>query len=140
MPEPERLSIRGNAVADTQMLRFLAMAAERDGQEYQLPKLIIERLDPEGQHVICVRPQLIPGADLSSVNPDGTGYTKLDITTGTPLPCEILTKLVGQKAPSKQMLSIIVKDYMRLEQVDGPTPEAAFHAIEGQRRRKAELN
>jgi len=58
----------------------------------------------------------------------------------TPLPCEILTKLAGQKAPSKQMLSIIVQDYMKLEQLTYKDPLAAFVAIDGQRRKKAGLN
>lgn len=136
----ERLSLQGNAVVDSTMLRILSMAADRDEAEYRISPAVLERLDPEGQHIICVRPQLIPGADLSRVKEDGTGYTKLDITMSTPLPCEILTKLAGQKAPSKQMLSIIVQDYMKLEQLTYKDPLAAFVAIDGQRRKKAGLN
>lgn len=137
----ERLSIQGNAVVDSTMLKILSLAAKRDGAEYQISELILAQLDPDGQHIICVRPQLIPDADLSNVNADGTGSTKLDITMGTPLPCEVLTKLAGQKAASKQMLSIIVKDYIKLQHLTvKDSPEQIFYAIDGQRRKNAGLN
>lgn len=138
---PERLDLQGTALVDSAMLRILAMAAERDSAEYQIPKSVLERLDPEGQHIVCCRPKLIPGADTSRLNEESnTGYVALDITMGTPLPCEILTKLDGQHAPSKQMLSIIVRDYMKLEQLHYKDPTVAFHAVDGQRRKQARFN
>lgn len=131
----ERLKLQGTAAADTPHLMALAVMAEKLDFEYQLPLDVIARVDYDGQHIVCLRPQLMEGADTSGLNEDGIGITVLDTTAGTPMPCEVLIKLQGQKSPAKHMLSVRVMDYADLEQLDGPSPGFIFTTIDGQRRK-----
>lgn len=134
MPEEAApLNIAGNAVADTPTLILLAANAVTADFEYQLPRDIIHRLDPDGKHILCIRPHLMPDAE-SDLRPDGTGRSRLDTTLGTPLPCEIMLKLKGQKAAVHRMLSVKVYDYTKLEQLWGATPDMKLNIFEGQRR------
>jgi hypothetical protein len=138
--DPERMKIAGNAVADTDMLRFLAGDAILHEFEHQLPPDLLERLDPDGKHLLCIRPELMPDADLSGINAEGTGFSKLDITFGTPLPCLVMMKLKGQHAAVERMLSVKVIQYMKLEQVWGPSKQGIILTVEGQRRQRARWN
>lgn len=138
--EGRKINIQGTAVADTPQLIALAVAAETNHLEYQLPLDVVASIDSNGSHIVCVRPHLIPKADTSRITPEGTGFATLDITMSTALPCEVLIKLKSQKAPTKRMLSIRVKDYLELEQLHGPKPKPQFVAEDGQRRRSAPWN
>jgi hypothetical protein len=129
-----KISLQGTAAVDTQTLVILAVKADKAGYEHPLPLDVIAALDYDGTHIVCVRPALIPSAS-GRLNEDGTGIATFETTPTMPLPCEILTKLQGQKSPSKHMLSVQVQDYAGLEQLSGPTPKPELHAVDGQHRK-----
>lgn len=131
----DKLSLQSTAAIDTPTLVVLAVKAEKAGYQHQLPLDVIAALEYEGTHIVCVRHHLIEGADHSGEKEDGSGVTAFETTPTTPLPCEVLTKLQGQKSPSKHMLSVQVQDYADLEQLSGPSPKPEFHAVDGQRRK-----
>jgi hypothetical protein len=131
----DKISLQGTAAVDTPTLIVLVVKAEKAGYEHQLPIDVIAALEYEGTHIVCLRPDLLEGADHSGEKEDGTGVTAFETTPTMPLPCEVLTKLQGQKSPSRHMLSIQVQDYADLEQLDGPTPKPGFNAVDGQRRK-----
>jgi len=126
-----RVQLDGTRVATTAQIRSIALTANADGFERQLQPDVIRRLDPDGYHVVCVRPNWMENAGPTKETEDGEKYSEFDMTLGTTIPCEVMLKLEGRKAPTTREIDIRLYDLLRL-------PAEGRKMMNREQRRKAE--
>jgi hypothetical protein len=108
------VKIAGALVATTKDIEQYKRLDDSEGgdRDHMLSWAEIRRLDPDGYHILCTRPEGLPG--LAVVGKEKwTG----DLTLGSPLHFQGLFKLAGQKSPTERWITLTVAEAILLEPV-----------------------
>lgn len=118
-------------VANSDDLRVLAREARELEYERLLPLEVLDKLDPNGNHLIFPRPDGTPLTDDAKPDADGNlqRSKRMDLSLLENIPCEVFMKLRGQKEPAKAMLDISLLNMLKLKGMQEARAELGLYRI-----------
>jgi len=128
------VTIAGALVATTADIQRVKREDDSEGQDRDhMPGWeFIRRLDPDGFHVLCTRPEGLPGSvELAEDHPAWSGQ----MTLGDHLHFEGLFKLAGRKEPTRQWITLTVAEAAALEPAPATAPALRITTIDGETQR-----